>query len=81
MSLPLTLVSVALVPLTLASLATGAADVDLMSAAHDPQAALVLMQSRLPRTLAVVLTGAALALAGVLVQSLCLLYTSPSPRD
>lgn len=70
MSLPLTLVSVALVPLTLASLATGAADVDLMSAAHDPQAALVLMQSRLPRTLAVVLTGAALALAGVLVQSL-----------
>lgn len=70
MSRPLTLVSAALVPLMLASLAVGAADVGLLAAARDPQAALVLMQSRLPRTLAVVLTGAALALAGVLVQSL-----------
>lgn len=70
MSRPLTLALAALVPLMAASLAVGAADVDLRAVAHDPQAALVLMQSRLPRTLAVVLTGAALSLAGVLVQAL-----------
>ncbi|ARJ70658.1 ABC transporter permease [Paracoccus contaminans] len=54
----------------LVSLFVGAADVDLLSASRDPQAALVLMQSRLPRTLAVVLSGASLALAGVVVQAL-----------
>lgn len=70
MNRPLTLALAALLPLALASLAVGAADVDLLAAGADSKAALVLMQSRLPRTVAVVLTGAALALAGVLVQSL-----------
>lgn len=70
MSPPLALALAALVPLMLVSLGVGAADVDLLSAASDPRAALVLMQSRLPRTLAVVLAGASLALAGVVVQAL-----------
>lgn len=54
--------------LTLASLGIGAASIDLRAA--DGWTVLVLMESRLPRTLAVLLTGAALAVAGVVIQSL-----------
>lgn len=57
-----------LLSLTLASLGVGAASIDLRAA--DGWAFLVLMESRLPRTLAVLLTGAALAVAGVVIQSL-----------
>lgn len=60
----------ALVPLTLASLMTGAASIDVFAVRTDPWAMLVLMKSRLPRTLAVLLTGAALAVAGMLLQAL-----------
>ncbi|AXC51061.1 ABC transporter permease [Paracoccus suum] len=54
----------------LASLMVGAARIDPLAAGRDPRAALVLMESRLPRTLAVVLTGAALSVAGVIMQAL-----------
>ena len=67
---PLGVTLAALVPLTLASLMTGAANVDVFAAPSDPWAMLVLMESRLPRTLAVLLTGAALAVAGMLLQVL-----------
>lgn len=70
MNRPLALSVAVLLPLMGISLGVGSAQVDLLAAGHDPQAALVLMQSRLPRTLAVVLTGASMALAGVLVQAL-----------
>ncbi|MDO5632756.1 MAG: iron chelate uptake ABC transporter family permease subunit [Paracoccus sp. (in: a-proteobacteria)] len=60
----------ALAALTLVSLWTGAASVDVTRAWQDPGAAMILMESRLPRTLAVMLTGAALAVAGVLIQAL-----------
>lgn len=62
--------SVALAALMLASLTVGAAAVDLRGVFDDPQAMLVLLESRLPRTLAVALTGAALSVAGVLIQVL-----------
>ena len=67
---PLGVTLAALVPLTLASLMTGAASVDVFAAPSDPWAMLVLMESRLPRTLAVLLTGAALSVAGMLLQTL-----------
>ena len=67
---PLGVTLAALVPLTLSSLMTGAASVDVFAAPSDPWAMLVLMESRLPRTLAVLLTGAALAVAGMLLQAL-----------
>ena len=67
---PLGATLAALVPLTLASLMTGAASVDVFAAPSDPWAMLVLMESRLPRTLAVLLTGAALSVAGMLLQTL-----------
>ena len=50
-------------PLIAVSLMIGASGVDILRAASDPQ-------SRLPRTLAVLLTGAALAVAGVVIQAL-----------
>jgi iron complex transport system permease protein len=56
--------------LSVASLTIGAASVNILEATRDPWAALVLMESRLPRTLAVILTGAALAVAGVVLQAL-----------
>lgn len=59
-----------LVALICASLTVGAASIRVLDATRDPQAALVLLESRLPRTLAVVLTGAALAVAGVVLQAL-----------
>ena len=67
---PLGVTLAALVPLTLSSLMTGAASVDVFAAPSDPWAMLVLMESRLPRTLAVLLTGAALSVAGMLLQTL-----------
>lgn len=67
---PLPAASIVLGLLMLASLMVGAARVDILSAAHDPWAALVLLESRVPRTLAVVLTGSALSVAGVLIQAL-----------
>ena len=70
MTHPVGVTLAALVPLTLASLMTGAASVDIFSALDDPWAMLVLMESRLPRTLAVLLTGAALSVAGMLLQAL-----------
>ncbi|MFH5775333.1 ABC transporter permease [Paracoccus broussonetiae] len=56
--------------LACASLTVGAASVSILDATRDPRAALILMESRLPRTLAVILTGAALAVAGVVLQAL-----------
>ncbi|RJE81068.1 ABC transporter permease [Paracoccus sp. JM45] len=60
----------ALCALMLASLTVGAAHVDLRDIFSDPQAMLVLLESRVPRTVAVALTGAALSVAGVLIQAL-----------
>ncbi|MCZ0963363.1 iron chelate uptake ABC transporter family permease subunit [Paracoccus benzoatiresistens] len=65
---PLVLSGLVLSALILASLGVGAASIDL--GGSDPWTMLVLMQSRLPRTLALLLTGAALAVAGVVIQSL-----------
>lgn len=62
--------ALALAALTLASLGLGAARIDLRDAAGGGWTMLVLMESRLPRTLAVMLSGAALAVAGVVIQSL-----------
>ncbi|MGP9803577.1 ABC transporter permease [Paracoccus sp. NSM] len=62
--------SLALIALMLASLTIGAAHVDLRMVRQDPLAMLVLLESRLPRMLAVALTGAALSVAGVLIQAL-----------
>lgn len=67
---PLPAASAALALLMLASLTVGAAHVDLRRAASDPMAMRVLMESRLPRTLAVALTGASLSVAGLLIQAL-----------
>ena len=55
----------ALVPLSVLSLMIGAAGIGVSTLLTDPQAALILTVSRLPRTMAVILTGAALAI-GVL---------------
>lgn len=62
MRLPLIL-ALALVPLAAASLLVGVADLSA-------EGGLILTVSRLPRTLAVMLTGAALAVAGVVMQQL-----------
>lgn len=67
---PLPAMAVALVLLMFVSLTIGAASVDLRAAGSDTWTMLVLMESRLPRTLAAVLTGAALAVAGVVIQQL-----------
>ena len=67
---PLPALLMALVALMLASLTVGAAHVDLGDIFRDSRAMLVLLESRLPRTLAVALTGAALSVAGVLIQAL-----------
>lgn len=60
----------ALLALAAVSVNVGAADIAILDAASDRWTALVLIESRLPRTLAVMLSGAALAVAGVLIQSL-----------
>lgn len=67
---PLVLILIMLPPLAVASVLIGAADMDLGAFGHDPKAALILTVSRLPRTVAVILTGAALAIAGVVIQQL-----------
>jgi len=67
---PALALTLALLPLSAASLLIGAAQMDLATLGTDPQAALILTVSRLPRTLAVILTGAALAIAGVVMQQL-----------
>ncbi|MCY1704983.1 ABC transporter permease [Pannonibacter sp. SL95] len=64
------LLTLALIPLSALSLTLGAASVDVAAIGHDPQAALIFWVSRLPRTLAVLLTGAALAVAGVILQQI-----------
>lgn len=61
---------VSLVLLMAFSLTLGASSISIWDAHQDPWAMLVLIESRLPRTLAVVLTGAALSVAGVVIQSL-----------
>ncbi|MFI0396269.1 ABC transporter permease [Paracoccus jiaweipingae] len=58
-----------LAALILASLLVGSAGIGL-PASGDAGAMLVMMESRLPRTLATLLTGAALAVSGVIIQSL-----------
>lgn len=67
---PMPALLMALCALMLASLTVGAAHVDLRDIFSDPQAMLVLLESRVPRTVAVALTGAALSVAGVLIQAL-----------
>ncbi|MDF3605028.1 iron chelate uptake ABC transporter family permease subunit [Paracoccus sp. DMF-8] len=67
---PLPVMLAILLSLFVTSLTIGAAQVSLRAAGSDAWAALVLMESRLPRTLAVVLTGAALAVAGTVMQQI-----------
>jgi iron complex transport system permease protein len=64
------LLSLLLLPLSLISVLTGVAEMNLAQLGADPRAALILTVSRLPRTVAVILTGAALAIAGVVMQQL-----------
>ncbi|WP_050526425.1 ABC transporter permease [Pseudorhodobacter aquimaris] len=59
-----------LMPLTAASLLIGAAGIGMTGLFSDPHMALIMTVSRLPRTLAVILTGAALAVAGVVMQQM-----------
>lgn len=64
---------VALMALAMASLAVGVSDVSwntLWSRSEDDLVAQVLMYSRVPRTLALVLAGSAMAVAGLLMQML-----------
>lgn len=63
---PALLLLICLVPLSLVSLLTGVSRLEL----GDPHSLLILTESRLPRTLAVILTGAALAISGVVMQQL-----------
>lgn len=67
---PLPVMLAALLLLSVTSLTIGAAQVSLRAAGSDPWAMLVLMESRLPRRLSVVLTGAALAVAGTVMQQI-----------
>lgn len=54
--------------LALASLCVGFAELDLRTVLTDPGAALLLSASRVPRTLAAILTGASMAVAGLIMQ-------------
>ncbi|AVO39414.1 ABC transporter permease [Pukyongiella litopenaei] len=56
--------------LALASLMIGADTIALADLLHDPQARLLIVAGRLPRTIAAILTGAALAAAGLIMQIL-----------
>lgn len=67
---PLPVMLILLLPLMLISLLIGAAKFDLLAAGSDPWATMLLLESRVPRTLSVVLTGAALAVAGMVMQQL-----------
>ena len=65
--------AIALLALAMASLAVGVSDVSwntLWSRSEDDLVAQVLMYSRVPRTLALVLAGSAMAVAGLLMQML-----------
>lgn len=66
----LALTCAAILPLAVASVLVGAADFHLTRALSDPYEFRILVISRLPRTLAVILTGAAMAVAGVLMQQM-----------
>lgn len=54
--------------LCLASLSVGVGDLRFADLGRDPQAGLLLFVSRLPRTAAVLLTGASMAIAGLVMQ-------------
>ena len=54
--------------LAAASLGIGVAELDMRAILHDPAAQLLFWVSRLPRTAAVLLTGASMAVAGVIMQ-------------
>lgn len=60
----------ALLALAAASLLVGVGDMDASRLLTDPQARLLLLASRLPRTLAALLAGAGLAIAGLVMQTL-----------
>ncbi|GAA2250127.1 iron ABC transporter permease [Streptomyces ruber] len=61
------LVTLALVA---ASLMTGGYDIDVNTLLHDPEARRMFLVSRVPRTLALVLAAAAMAVSGVIMQML-----------
>jgi iron complex transport system permease protein len=60
----------AFVVLVILSICIGAGEFSLASLLHDPDARQLFAVSRLPRTIAAVLTGAALAIAGLIMQAL-----------
>lgn len=60
----------ALAALIVLSLAVGVGDMPLDRLAHDPEAWRLLLASRLPRTLAALLAGAGLGVAGLVMQAL-----------
>lgn len=62
------LAAAVLAPLILASVAVGVGEMRLDAIGRDPGADLLLFASRLPRTLAVALTGASMAVAGLVMQ-------------
>lgn len=68
----LALPAAALVVLALvaASLLTGGYDIDLNTLLHDPEARRMFLVSRVPRTLALVLAAAAMAVSGAIMQML-----------
>lgn len=70
MTRPLPAMIVVMVLLMIVSVMIGAASFDIFAAGSDPWATMVLMESRLPRTFSIVLTGAALAVAGMVMQQL-----------
>ena len=60
----------AFIVLVILSICIGAGEFSLAGLFHDPGARQLLVASRLPRTLAATLTGAALAIAGLIMQAL-----------
>jgi iron complex transport system permease protein len=62
------LAAVLLAALAIVSILVGVGDLDPLRVLTDPGAQLLLFVSRLPRTAAVVLTGASMAVAGVIMQ-------------
>ncbi|SNT27559.1 ABC transporter permease [Tropicimonas sediminicola] len=70
MRLSYLLTATALLVLSLLSVLVGAADFRLQDVTADPDALRLLLTSRLPRTFAALLTGASMAVAGVIMQLL-----------
>ena len=63
----------------LASLFVGVMDLNFLELFSDPEALELLLISRLPRLLAIILAGMGLAVAGLIMQSLCAnKFVSPS---